>query len=227
MLVPDRRTLIVLASLVGAMTVASGLLLVLEPGPATAAKGISLSSIGQQRRVHRGLFVTSRQAKPGRWSTVVVHYGHSSQGHSSQGHSSQGSSRATVFQAVHGAATGQLAQDEGYHFVIRNDSSISNEQLEIGQRWIRQQAGAYWAGTESHWVNHHGIGICIENNPTGQGPTEEQLRKAVWLVQRLQVEFHIPADRVILQVDTPPATSKSRWFPVAWFRQQLLAFSTP
>lgn len=120
-----------------------------------------------------------------------------------------------------------LGSKSAYHFVIRNRADSWEDLLEVGDRWQRQLAGAYWAGPESQWVNHHGIGIWVENNQSGEGPDEEQLQKLIWLVQRLQSEFQIPADRVILQVDGASATRTTRWFPAAWFRQQLLAFEMP
>lgn len=205
MLVPDRRTLIVLASLVGAMTIASGLLLVLEPGPATSVDGMSLSSVGPQRRADGGLFGAGLPAVSGRWSTVVVHYG------SSHSHTGQSQHRPSA---------------SAYHFVVRGGDVSWGDRLEIGSRWNRQQAGAYWVGPESQWVNHHGVGISVEKDSPGQGPTDEQLQKLVWLVQRLQVQYQIPADRVILQVESSATKTGGRWFPIAWFRQQLLTFTT-
>ncbi len=213
MLVPDRRTLIVLASLVSAMTVASSVLLLLEPGPAKAVKGMSLASI--DRTPHRsgdGLFDHIQTSAPGRWSAVVIHYG----------------SAPLVTPVVH--TDGDLmppGDDLAYHFLIRRGRGPWREQVAFGGRWRDQQDGAYWAGPESRWVNHHAIGICLEDDGTARGPAQEQLETLIGLVQRLQTRFQIPADRVILQIDTGQAAAGARWFPVAWFRQQLLTFAAP
>ena len=47
MWIPDRRTVIVLTSLIGAMTLVSGLLLALEPGPVSLTRQVSLVVMDQ------------------------------------------------------------------------------------------------------------------------------------------------------------------------------------
>lgn len=111
--------------------------------------------------------------------------------------------------------------------MVRPGDESWEDQVEFGDRWRDQQAGAYWVGPESKWVNHHAIGICVENDGTGQGPTDGQLKRLLWLARQLQARFQIPADRVILQVGSEQTSAGGRWFPVAWFRQQLLSFAVP
>jgi len=212
MLVPDHRTLIVLASLVGAMTLASGLLLLLEPGPATSVQEMSLSSVERSPRRRGGdLFLTRAKAKPGRWSAIVIHCG-------SDVSAATPSGRRGDAQKAGG--------DQAYHFVVRAGDRAWTGQLEMGDRWNDQRSGAYWAGVESDWVNHHAVGIRLRQGTGRQGPTEGQLSQLVWLVQRLQTKFQIPAERVILHVDPGLVSRGGRWFPEAWFRQQLLTFAS-
>jgi hypothetical protein len=203
MLVPDRRSLIVLASLVGAMTVASGLLIALEPTSVGPIGGMSLSSIDDPDRSQ--VYDHVLQDQGGRWSAIVVHVG------------------SKPARATQGAAA-----DTAYHFVIPQEPGAAKESVEVGYRWRRQLPGTYWAGSDSDWVNRHAIGVCIES-PTGHsGPSDEQLQGLIQLVHSLQAQFQIPADRVILQVNSAGQSSHGgRWFPVTWFRQQLLAFATP
>jgi len=201
--VPDRRTLIVLASLVGAMTVASGLLLLLEPKNATALRGISLSSVNPvDRSGHDILLASSSGPQAGPWSAIVVHHTRAPGAH---GHSDMGIAN--------------------YHFSIHGQGS-SSDRFEVGVRWRQQSPGAYWAGPEKDWVNHHAIGVCLVS-ATEEGPSEQQLQQLIGLVQQLQAEFQIPADRVVLQPGIGQISSKGRWFPTAWFRQQLLTFAAP
>lgn len=207
MIAPDRRTVIVLASLVGAMTVASGLLLLLEPRKTGSITGVSLLSVDHSGAgTENHLFHTAPQAKPGRWFAIVV--------------------TCKPRSAVQSAAyrPGRV-DDSPYHFLI--PSGDSDAPIEVGQRWRQQEQGAYWQGPESQWVNRHAIGVCLENDVENQAPSEDQLRRLIWLVQHLQSRYQIPADRVVLQVDLTRSASGVRWFPTAWFRQQLLAFAIP
>lgn len=211
MLVSDRRTLIVLASLVGAMTVASGLLLMLEPGPVAAVQAISLSSVDRAHRfsddpiLDVGLLPGS-----GRWSAVVVQCGPNTTG-------------------VASLAGLRSDQDpSGYHFVIpARYAAAGRVRAQATPRWRHQQAGAYWAGADSAWVNHHAIGVCLEDDGAGRGPSQDQWRQLVGLVQKLQARFQIPADRVMLQTTDVRRGASGAVMPVTWFRQQLLTFSEP
>ena len=201
--VPDRRTLIVLTSLVGAMTVASGLLLLLEPKNATALRGISLSSIDHAGRGgHDVLLASSASQQAGPWSAIVVH-------HTRMPRSSE---RNRVGLA-------------NYHFVVDSQGS-SSDWFDVGHRWHQQLPGAYWAGPEKDWVDRHAIGVCLVSSGE-EGPSEGQLQRLVGLVQQLQAEYQIPADRVVLQPGIGHISPQGRWFPTAWFRQQLLTFAAP
>ena len=185
------------------MTVASGLLLLLEPKQVASVRGISLSSIDRVGRgEHDILLTTARDPQPMQWSAIVVHH-------------------TRVPSAVGRMDTGTA----NYHFAIRGKDP-SGDGLEVGHRWRQQLPGAYWAGPEKQWVNHHAIGVCLVS--TGQeGPTEVQLEQLVGLVQGLQIKYQIPADRIVLQPGLGHVSSKGRWFPTAWFRQQLLTFAAP
>ncbi len=192
------------------MTLASGLLLVLEPRPVSAMKGLSLSSVDRltPQRGESLLFDPIQAAQAGRWSAVVIHYG------------------LPASQTDHAGSDGLQAQ-ESYHFTVSTGSRSSQEQIQIGSRWYRQQAGTYWTGPESQWVNRHAIGVLLDNAQPSSGLNQQQLARLVWLVQRLQARFLIPADRVILQLHADSPTDQGWWFPEAWFRQQLLTFVGP
>ena len=110
---------------------------------------MSLSTVEPQASVSGAIFSTNGQSTSGRWSTVVIHYGSIRPTNGERGMRPLGSKSA-------------------YHFVVRNRADSWEDLLEVGHRWQRQMAGAYWAGPESQWVNHHGIGIWVEKQPIGR-----------------------------------------------------------
>jgi hypothetical protein len=204
--VPDRRTLIVLGALIGAMTLAGGVLLALEPRPATPAGSVLLSSVDKTVAPEKALFDTNPGIARGRWQAIVIHQ------------SGYGSGSADSLGRAHEkAGLGGL----GYHFVIGNGDGMPDGQIEASFRWSRQMVGAYASGRNSDAFNKQAIGICLIGDGNRKAPSSAQLRELVWLVRRLQQQCGIPADRVVLQgphTGTPPA----KLFPVALLREQLL-----
>jgi hypothetical protein len=200
--VPDRRTLIVLASLVFGMTSVSALLLALEPGPMAPLSGVSLRSIDDGGSAAADqLFETPESLA---WRAIVVHDSGSAIG------SSQSINR------VHdGLGRGGL----GYHFVINNGSDEVDGLIEVGFRWQKQMIGAYLDGPGADWYHRHAIGVCLIGDADRTGPTEAQKRELVWLVRQLQRRYHVPADRVLIQVGQD---GSSALFPETWLRTQLI-----
>ncbi len=211
MWVPDRRTLIVLTCLVGAMTGASGLLLLLEPTGTADVGSLRLSAlepVAQEQLIQTAVDPAATVAS--RWSAIVVHYG-------------PAVSREKVLSR-------QLADGaEAYHFVVNAEANNNDKAyIEAGSRWRGQLPGAFWAGPESQWVNHHAIGVLVVDDGTGSdGPDSDQLNKLVHLLQSLQAEYQIPADRVMIQAHTPIKPVNNRWFPTSWVRGQLLSYASP
>jgi hypothetical protein len=204
--VPDRRTLLVLAALIAAMTLAGGVLLVLEPRPATPSGTVLLSSVETSVAPEKALFDTGPTINPNRWSYIVIHQSGFPEG-----------SAATLAKAHEKAGLTGLA----YHFVIGNGYGMPDGQIEASFRWSRQLIGAYASGRGADLLNKQGIGICLIGDGNKSAPTDAQLRELVWMVRRLQQQFGIPADRVLVQ--GPRTTDPSgRMFPNAAFRQQLL-----
>ena len=182
-LVPDRRTLIVLLSLVASMTMASGLLLLLEPtAPGEPGRGLILSSIYENAPADGRLFETQRPLQARRWQAIVIHDSGAIIG-----------SAATIDRAHRRLGRGGL----GYHFVI-NGPSGHDGQIERGQRWRLQSHGAHSLGARGAWFNEHAIGICVIGDLAQQPLSVVQTEQLVWLVQRLQARFAIPPQRVYL-----------------------------
>src|SRR5689334_14442401 len=105
MAVPNRRTMLVLAALVTSMTLASGMLLVLEPRPASSRDPITLNVVDRQPNDANTLFETTPAPDPRAWTTIVIQHSGASAG-----------SAETLGQTHERLGLGGL----GYHFVIGN-----------------------------------------------------------------------------------------------------------
>lgn len=208
MVLPDRRTLLVLASLIAAMTVTAGVLMLLEPGPVAPVTGISLTSIDHAGQARDTLFATSPAPQASRWGAIVIHHSDSDTGSAKS---------IGQFHEKIGIKGGL-----GYHFIIGNGKGAPDGQVEVGYRWRHQLSGVHASGSDGNWYNRYAIAICVVGDGNKDEPTPAQMRELYWLVQQLQARFHMPASRVFLHSDIAQTNSPGKLFPVANFRQQLL-----
>jgi len=195
--------MVVLGALVAAMTVTSGLLLLLEPGPSVPRPGVALRSIDRGNEAVKPkdkLFDTD--AREARWGSIVIHDSRTSQG-----------SAQTLHYIHEQLGRGGL----GYHFVIDNGPGSDDGKIEVGFRWSGQTPGAFFDAQMADWPD--AVGICLIGDGDSGRFTEAQLKQLVWLVQQLQQRYDIPKADVYAQIGARTATSG---FPDAWFRQQLL-----
>ena len=170
--IPDRRVLVVLTTLLGAMTLASGLLLVLEPAPKTPLPTFRLRSVDRGDR-RQSLFETSTPVDPGRYAAIVIHDG-----------------------AAQGGPIDTTAASRRYHFVIGNGNDVADGAIEAGPCWQGQLDGLF-AGSDPA-AAHGGspIGIFLVGDTTRQSLTELQTERLCWLVRRLQLKFEIAGEHV-------------------------------
>ncbi len=185
------------------MTITSGLLLLLEPGPSVPRAGVALQSVDVSRETptpsHKLFDTTAVQKK---WASVVIHDSRTPQG------------SAQTLHHIHQ----KLGRDGlGYHFVIDNGPSSDDGKIEVGFRWSSQAAGEFFDTQTADWPDS--IGICLIGDGDAGRFTEAQLSQLVWLVQQLQQHYGIPKNHVYAQIGVSTASSR---FPDAWFRQQLL-----
>ncbi len=204
--VPSRRTLIVLGSLMGSMTLASGLLLALNPGPIGQAPVVApLASVEMGQDPVAELFKADRPLSQN-WNKIEIRF-------SGRNHSSAES----IDQAHRQVGLTAL----GDHFVIGNGQSIagmpatSDGEIEVGKRW-RLQSDAVRVTNNGPITRTGTISICLIGDGNQAPPTEKQMRDLVWLVQQLQARFNIPASRIDL-------TDEALLFQDARFRSQLLS----
>jgi hypothetical protein len=194
-----QRKVIVLASLVGLLTLTSALLLVMAPPPPSADAYSSLSAT-DRREFLRDVFKTAVQPRDGQWKYVYIH------------HSATTTGSAEAF--------AQSAGGLGDHFVIGNGEGAGDGVIEIGQRWNHQVAAAAPAGADT--VSPDCITICLVGDFDQATPTPTQLRRLSQLVTTLQTEFRITGDRVVLLGQPGAAAGIGRYFPQAVFRDQIL-----
>ena len=213
-LVPDSRSLIVLASLVAAMTVVSLVLLLLDPGPVAPPIVVALRAVdrGQTPGANpEDILFDNAPATGGlRWNAIVIH-----------DTGTTGGSLRTINKLHEKMGLGGIA----YHFVIDNGRGEDDGLIEASFRWTQQIVGAFSTGYTADWLDErHAIGICLVGDGSNGGFTDAQMQRLVWLVTRLQQRFGIPRDQVIVNVATDPSgqPGPGRLFPLATFRQQLL-----
>lgn len=200
-----------LCSLLVAMTLTSGLLLLLEPGP-SAPRTAPPTLMVRDRSAQTALFSTVPAVESGRWDAIVIHDSRTTSG-----------SLATLNKLHEARGLGGLA----YHFVVDNGQGGDNGQIEIGSRWQQQKIGAHSTGSQGAWRNRRAIGICLVGHGDRQGFTQPQLESLLWLTHELQRKFGISPDRVYIDVDQESGGGVGRLFPVAWCRQQLLSDPNP
>ena len=206
---PDRRTLIVLGLLVGSMTVASGALMMLDPGQASGPRlphfsEMSLAAFDQPRDPAEALFAVNPTPSGQRWNTIVIRYSGAEQG------------SAGALGDLHRSAG---LDDLAYHFVVGNGQGAGDGLVEIGPRWVQQRPGYTAIALQGRQGSPQVIDICLIGDLDRKRPTDRQCEDLVWLVQQLQKRLNIPSDRVLLgdgQTSRP-----GKFFPQDWFRQQL------
>jgi len=210
--------MLVWSSLVGAMTLSAGLLLVLEPDPQPSRGPMSLSAEAAAD-ASASLSAASSQAMeslaidPSRWDGVVIHLSGTEAG------SPDAMDRQHRELGFGGNA---------YHFVITNGDGGEDGRVHATARWDDQADGRHTVGPDADWFNRRTIGICLVGDARGTAATDAQIGALVQLIHQLQRQWRVSADQVYL-ADAVRRSSGSarRPFPVASFRQQLLSLEGP
>lgn len=209
---PSRRTQIVWAIFLGAMTVVTGLLALTR---SDIRSGFLLTSVdvvgGGQAAANDPVFRTDTPLDRKRWTSIVIH------------HSGEPAGDAD---SVARAQQRQNIKGLGYHFLIGNGNGLGDGVVHVGFRWDRQLPGAHVQGASAlaDGYNQHAIGICLIGNGDRRAFTDRQMTELANLVQRLQRELGIPADHVYLHRDLASGTSSpGTYFAAASFQEQLVA----
>lgn len=199
------RTRVVWASLLGAMTVVGGGLVLSDgrPGGAPPAlvgfDGPGAASIEDVLRTRAPL---DRE----RWTGIVIH-------HSGSVNGSPGSiAREHESQGLRGL---------GHHFVIGNGRGAEDGEIHVGYRWDQQLPGAHTLGPAGELHNRRSVGICLVGDGERRTFTDAQLARLVQLVSTLQRELGIADDAVLLHREVSSTPSPGRLFPAGAFRAGL------
>ena len=203
-----RRAKIVWGSLLGAMTMVGGPLLLLEGKPAPRVDGLSLAPLAAATgpSIPEATLQTLRPLDRANWKGIVIHHSGSQLG-----------SPASI-QAEHEARN---FRGLGHHFIIGNGNGMLNGQLYIGYRWQEQLPGAHAGGPEGQFHNLHSVSICLVGDGNRRAFTPAQMDSLVQLTSTLCRELGIPADKVVLHSQVAPTDDPGRLFPEAEFRARL------
>lgn len=198
---PSHRTLIVLCSLIAAMTLVSGTLLLLHPAPIPPLTHIHLLSTDDDLDPAEILFSTTRPAEATGWRGVSISYSGHSYG-----------SIQTISQQHDAMGLGGVA----HHFVIGNGTGSGDGQIDVGFRWRHQEPSGLTMlqpGRDPLLID-----ICLIGDGKAP-PTAAQVRELVWLIRQLQSHLGIPTSQVVMASEQP--TTLAGGFPEAAFRDQL------
>lgn len=201
-----KRTHVVWASLIGAMTLAGGILLALEDRPASAPAFAALSGATTRSADLEQIFSRLQRLDTARWRGIVIH------------HSGSLSGSPESIDAAHQASG---LNGLGYHFVISNGQGAPNGAIHVGYRWLSQLPGAHTAGPNADHYNNHAIGICLVGDGERRRFTKAQLRALDKLVASLQDRLEIDPEQIVLHRDVAPTSSPGRLFPRAAFQRGL------
>lgn len=188
--------------LVASMTVASGLLLWLEPQPLLNTRAsLTLSAIDAGPVGINAVFNVPNLQRH-HWTQIIIHHSGKLDGNA--------------------ASIGKLHQDLDYgelqyHFVINNGRGAPDGQIQVGPLWQRQADDVYAPAS---------ISICLVGNGDQTPPTIAQMQQLVRLITAIQEQLRIPASGVRLHSELAPTTSPGRFFPVSQLRPYLLTSVT-
>jgi len=158
------------------------------------------------------------------WTSVVIH------------HSASPSGSAASFARYHKKVR-RWDGGLGYHFVIGNGNGSRDGQIEAGERWSKQTAGAH-AGVKKY--NEHGIGVCLVGNFATESelaslkkpatrkvgervrPTQKQQESLRFLVLYLALKLKLTPERILGHRDVKHTLCPGGNFPMKRFRRDLL-----
>jgi len=205
-LLPEKRTILVLGSLIVGMAFTAGVLRVLEPGAVPPIAGVTLLSIERTatERPEDKLFATAETPRP--WRAIVIHDSRTLSG---------------SYDAIDKSHRKAGKAGCGYHMVINNGTGDEDGRIELGYRWKFQEAGDYLVGPNAEWYHQNAIGICVVGDVDQQPMTDAQLRELTWLVRQVQQRFGIPAEYVFADMGAE-SQEAAAYFSPAEFRAGLI-----
>lgn len=192
-------------SFFGAMTLAAGLLMVLDGKP-VRTDGLILSPLASAETIGGANNLITTRRPLANWQAIVIHHSGSLVG-----------SPASI-EKDH---QDRKASGLGHHFIIGNGTGMDDGQVHIGYRWLDQLPGAHVAGKDdaAKFYNERGISICLVGDGNRQPFTASQMQQLTTLVESLRKQLGLPTDRVLLASDIAPVSDPGRLYPAGLYGQ--------
>jgi len=197
--VSQKRVAVVLASLVGTMTVSAAALLLME-GPSGALSYTIPTAYAPEGNSIASQIALSQPLQPKPWSYIIIY--------------ESSDPAATAATLADDSFTGGSPHNSGrpkanFHFVIDGPDSgngTMDGKLEVTTSWKQQNTGAPYAA----WPDHrsysytpytNAIGVCLSADLNRKPLSEPQHQKLLQLVRTLASQFNIPKENVLFQWD--------------------------
>ncbi|MEY3230682.1 MAG: hypothetical protein RL689_771 [Planctomycetota bacterium] len=202
------RSQYVFMSLVAAMTLGAAVLYAVSRKPVSGQGGFVLPAMMMTDSPSTVELVLEPTAglQRARWKSIVIHHSDSAFGDQA---SLEKDARLRNLKGI------------GYHFVIGNGNGMGDGELFVTPRWNQQRQGAHVAGGKGEAYNRESIGICLVGDGDRQKFTRAQISRLIQLIDTLQAELRIPADRVLLHREIAAVGSPGSLFPAADVRRAL------
>lgn len=185
------RTIKVLGALVAGVTVVSGVLLALEPGPALRPSNMAFSAFDSNTSLNGPEAMLFDTAPSRAWQDIIVY-------------DSRGIEGGQAELDGYFRNTAKVPSGAGFHFVVRRDGA---GRIEVCERWRQQAVGAFVFDknpTVAQGWNTKSIGICLMGDDSKKPFDQAQLQEVHWLIKQLKERYKIADEHLHI------LTSKSR-----------------
>jgi len=194
----QKRVAVVLASLVGTMTVSAAALLLME-GPSGALSYTIPTAYAPEGNSIASQIALTPPLQPKAWSYIIIYES-----------SDPAATAATLADdSLAGGSNNSGRPKANFHFVIDGPDSgngTMDGKLEVATSWKQQNTGAPYAA----WPDHrsysytpytNAIGVCISADLNRKALSDNQHQKLLQLVRTLASRFNIPKENVLFQWD--------------------------
>ena len=216
----QKRVAVVLASLVGTLTLSAGALLLMEGG--SSALGTSpAAGWALDRPSMASQLTTAVPLQRGAWNYIIIY----------ESGDLSGSAASLADGRVVGGSEltppGTVRPKADFHFVVDNVRSRRGAvegDVEVGLCWQNQGAGAPYAGWSDYRYHNYSayknaVGICFIGDLNREPITPGQNKSLTQLVRELQAQLNIPADRVLFQWELEPNVGRASTNQQAYAQQ--------
>jgi len=196
--VSQKRVAVVLASLVGTMTISAAVLLMLEGGALGTAMGTPLPVMAAANS--KSIIVPNTPLRPNAWRFIIIY--------------ESGDLTASADSLADGRFTGGpspsiVRPKANFHFVIDSAESGMDGGQQAGTSWENQTAGAPFARwpeprSNSFTPYTNAIGICLTADLRRKPISPAQQLSLLNLVRDLQAQSNIPPEQVKFQWEIGP-----------------------